>query len=74
MPRVSANQGKLSKIAQLDWLLDQVTVERRQHTLRVKPHRRGSARMLTENGRIAEEIGLDDEVTALQQLGLIGAV
>jgi len=27
-----------------------------------------------ENGKIAEEIGLDDGVTALQQLGLIRAV
>jgi hypothetical protein len=27
-----------------------------------------------ENGRIAEEIGLDDGVTALQQLDLIRAV
>jgi len=34
----------------------------------------GTTVLRVENGRIAEEIGLDDGVTALQQLGLIRAV
>jgi predicted ester cyclase len=33
----------------------------------------GTTVLRVENGRIAEEIGLDDGVTALQQLGLIRA-
>jgi predicted ester cyclase len=34
----------------------------------------GTTVLRVENGRIAEEIGLDDGVTALRQLGLIRAV
>ena len=34
----------------------------------------GTTVLRIENGRIAEEIGLDDGVTALQQLGLLRAV
>ena len=34
----------------------------------------GTTVLRIENGKIAEEIGLDDGVTALQQLGLIRAV
>jgi predicted ester cyclase len=34
----------------------------------------GTTVLRVENGKIAEEIGLDDGVTALQQLGLIRAV
>jgi predicted ester cyclase len=34
----------------------------------------GTSVLRIENGKIAEEIGLDDGVTALQQLGLIRAV
>ncbi len=33
----------------------------------------GTTVLRIENGKIAEEIGLDDGVTALQQLGLIRA-
>ena len=38
-----------------------------------KMHFTGTTVLRIENGRIAEEIGLDDGVTALQQLGLIRA-
>ena len=34
----------------------------------------GTTVLRVENGKIAEEIGLDDEVTALTQLGLMRAV
>src|SRR5438105_8246853 len=34
----------------------------------------GTTVLRIENGKIAEEIGLDDGVTALQQLGLIRAI
>ena len=34
----------------------------------------GTTVLRIKNGKIAEEIGLDDGVTALQQLGLIRAV
>lgn len=33
----------------------------------------GTTVLRVENGRIAEEVGLDDGVTALQQLGLLKA-
>ena len=33
-----------------------------------------NSRAVKQNGKIVEEIGLDDGVTALQQLGLIRAV
>jgi predicted ester cyclase len=33
----------------------------------------GTTVLRVENGRIAEEIGLDDGVTALQQLGILKA-
>jgi hypothetical protein len=33
----------------------------------------GTTVLRVENGRIADEIGLDDGVTALQQLGLLRA-
>ena len=36
-------------------------------------HFTGTTVLRVENGRIAEEVGLDDGVTALQQLGLIRA-
>ena len=36
-----------------------------------KMHFTGTTVLRLENGKIAEEIGLDDGVTALQQLGLI---
>ncbi|HKB91851.1 MAG TPA: ester cyclase [Opitutaceae bacterium] len=39
-----------------------------------KMHFTGTTVLRLENGKIAEEIGLDDGVTALQQLGLIRAV
>jgi predicted ester cyclase len=39
-----------------------------------KMHFTGTTVIRVENGRIAEEIGLDDGVTALQQLGLIRQV
>ena len=39
-----------------------------------KMHFTGTTVLRLENGKIAEEIGLDDGVTALQQLGLIKAV
>ena len=39
-----------------------------------KMHFTGTTVLRIENGKIAEEIGLDDGVTALQQLGLIRAV
>lgn len=39
-----------------------------------KMHFTGTTVLKLENGRIVEEIGLDDGVTALQQLGLIRAV
>jgi predicted ester cyclase len=38
-----------------------------------KMHFTGTTVLRVENGRIAEEIGLDDGVTALQQLGLLKA-
>jgi predicted ester cyclase len=38
-----------------------------------KMHFTGTTVLRVENGRIAEEVGLDDGVTALQQLGLIRA-
>jgi predicted ester cyclase len=38
-----------------------------------KIHFTGTTVLRVENGKIAEEIGLDDGVTALQQLGLIRA-
>lgn len=38
-----------------------------------KMHFTGTTVLRVENGRIAEEIGLDDGVTALQQLGLMKA-
>ena len=34
----------------------------------------GTTVLRIENGKITEEIGLDDGVTALQQLGLIRAI
>jgi hypothetical protein len=37
-------------------------------------HFTGTTVLRVENGKIAEEIGLDDGVTALQQLDLIRAV
>jgi hypothetical protein len=33
----------------------------------------GTTVLRVENGKIAEEVGLDDGVTALQQLGLLKA-
>ena len=36
-----------------------------------KMHFTGTTVLRVENGRISEEVGLDDGVTALQQLGLI---
>jgi predicted ester cyclase len=39
-----------------------------------KMHFTGTTVLRVENGKIAEEIGLDDGVTAMQQLGLIRAV
>jgi predicted ester cyclase len=39
-----------------------------------KMHFTGTTVLRVENGKIAEEIGLDDGVTALQQLGLIAPV
>jgi hypothetical protein len=33
----------------------------------------GTTVLRVENGRIAEEVGLDDGVTALQQLGILKA-
>jgi len=39
-----------------------------------KMHFTGTTVLRVENGKIAEEIGLDDGVTALQQLGLIRPV
>jgi predicted ester cyclase len=39
-----------------------------------KMHFTGTTVLRIENGKIAEEIGLDDGVTALQQLGLIRPV
>ena len=36
-------------------------------------HKTGTTVLRVENGRIAEEIGLDDRVTALTQLGLLRA-
>jgi len=39
-----------------------------------KMHFTGTTVLRIENGKIAEEIGLDDGVTALQQLGLIRSV
>jgi predicted ester cyclase len=39
-----------------------------------KMHFTGTTVLRVKNGRIAEEVGLDDGVTALQQLGLIRAV
>jgi len=39
-----------------------------------KMHFTGTTVLRIENGKIAEEIGLDDGVTALQQLGLIRAI
>lgn len=39
-----------------------------------KMHFTGTTVLRVENGKIAEEIGLDDGVTALTQLGLIRAV
>jgi hypothetical protein len=33
----------------------------------------GTTVLCVENGKIAEEIGLDDGVTALQQLGILKA-
>jgi len=39
-----------------------------------KMHFTGTTVLRIKNGRIAEETGLDDGVTALQQLGLIQAV
>ena len=39
-----------------------------------KMHFTGTTVLRLENGKIAEEIGLDDGVTALQQLGLIRTV
>ena len=39
-----------------------------------KMHFTGTTVLRIENGKIAEEIGLDDGVTALTQLGLIRAV
>jgi predicted ester cyclase len=39
-----------------------------------KMHFTGTTVLKIENGRIVEEIGLDDGVTALQQLGLFKAV
>jgi predicted ester cyclase len=38
-----------------------------------KMHFTGTTVLRVENGKIAEEVGLDDGVTALQQLGLIRA-
>jgi predicted ester cyclase len=38
-----------------------------------KMHFTGTTVLRVENGKIAEEIGLDDGVTALQQLGLLRA-
>jgi predicted ester cyclase len=38
-----------------------------------KMHFTGTTVLRIENGRIAEEVGLDDGVTALQQLGLMRA-
>jgi predicted ester cyclase len=39
-----------------------------------KMHFTGTSVLRVANGKIAEEVGLDDGVTALQQLGLIRAV
>lgn len=39
-----------------------------------KMHFTGTTVLKLENGKIVEEIGLDDGVTALQQLGLLAAV
>jgi predicted ester cyclase len=39
-----------------------------------KMHFTGTTVLRIENGKIVEEIGLDDGVTALQQLGLIRAI
>jgi predicted ester cyclase len=39
-----------------------------------KMHFTGTTVLRIENGKIAEEVGLDDGVTALQQLGLLRAV
>lgn len=39
-----------------------------------KMHFTGTTVLRLENGKIVEEIGLDDGVTALQQLGLIKAI
>jgi len=38
-----------------------------------KMHFTGTTVLRVQNGKIAEEIGLDDGVTALQQLGLLRA-
>ena len=37
-----------------------------------KMHFTGTTILRVENGKIAEEVGLDDGVTALQQLGILG--
>jgi len=37
-----------------------------------KMHFTGTTILRVENGKIAEEVGLDDGVTALQQLGFLG--
>jgi hypothetical protein len=39
-----------------------------------KMHFTGTTVLRLENGKIVEEIGLDDGVTALTQLGLIRAI
>ena len=39
-----------------------------------KMHFTGTTVLRVENGKIAEEIGLDDGATALQQLGILKAV
>jgi hypothetical protein len=39
--------------------------------IRVGMHLTGTTVLRVENGKIAEEVGLDDGVTALQQLGIL---